>query len=287
MWNRLNANSKELFDKAARKGDSFSVLVPNASRFRNLVLDRAMRKTLTPLLEQVSKLTVLEVGCGIGRWTKIMSEKNSVIGLDISRFMIKQARDSCIGKDCSFVVADVSFLPFKENIFDLIVSITVLQHILEDQKFLLTLQEISRCAKSKVLIVEEMWSTKDTVLKEVYCPIRIQPLAFYVKNMSVAGFHTIQVRGITPATFTILITRYLASKTNAKEDRLRYRFRSSKIVSRLVHSIMGLGTLSAAILPSGEYNPSLSLHTILVAKKQRGTPLTREHKIPKLLHFPR
>jgi len=267
--NRLKTNSKEFFDDAARKYNSFSVLVPGASRFRNLVLDRAMRKTLTPVLKRFNKLTILEVGCGVGRWTKIMSEDNSVIGVDISRFMVGLAKDSCIGKDCSLVVADVAFLPFRRNIFDLAVSITVLQHILREQKFLMALQEISRCTKSKAVIAEEMWSAQEVMLKGAYCPIRILPLASYLKSMSAAGFHTIQVSGITPAPLAILITRFLASKTDTVEGSLGFRFRSSKIGSRLLHSIMGLGAISAILLPSGDYNPSLSLHTILVAEKKR------------------
>jgi len=176
-----------------------------------MLLDKAMRKALTPILESFSEMLVLDVGCGTGRWTKITSNKNSVVGIDISRFMIKMAKDSCKGKICSFLVADASSLPFKENVFDLVISITVLQHILETENFAKALSEIARCCKSEALIAEEMWSDKETLLKNVYCPIRILPVELYAKRLLVAGLHAHRLWGITPAPLAILLARLFRS----------------------------------------------------------------------------
>ena len=53
-----------------------------------------MKIRLIPILTNYEKKFFLEIGCGIGRWSKIISKKNSVVGIDISRFMIKEAKKS-------------------------------------------------------------------------------------------------------------------------------------------------------------------------------------------------
>ena len=260
-------SQKEYFDDAARRYRSNAVLVPGASQFRNLILDKAMKKGLTPVLKGFQRLQVLEVGCGIGRWMNIVAEENSVIGVDISRFMLKLARSTCRGRRCSFVVADVSFLPFKENTFNTVVSITVLQHLLDDKQLVRALSEIARCSKSRALIVEEMWSAQETLLRETYCPIRILPLKSYVRRLCAVGLRPMLFRGITPAIIVIQLAFFLASKPKLVEGNLINRLKSSRLLSEATHFIMGIGTLPSVFAPVGNYSPYFSLHTVLIAEK--------------------
>jgi SAM-dependent methyltransferase len=260
-------SQKKFFDDAALRYGSQAILVPGACYFRNIVLDKAMRKALTPVLKRFKRLNILEVGCGVGRWMKIMAEENSVIGVDVSRFMIKLARNKCKGKRCSFVVADASFLPFKENIFDLVVSITVLQHLPSEQQLLRVLSEIARCGKLQALIVEEMWSAQVTLLQRVYCPIRILPLESYIRNLLIIGYRPFQCIGITPAMLTVRLLCFLASRPKIVNSNLTARFTSSRLLSGAAHFTLGAITLSSVFAPVGNYNPRLSLHTVLAAKK--------------------
>jgi len=264
----LTITQKEYFDEAARRSSSNAVLVPGASRFRNIVIDRAMRKALTPVFKNFRRLSILEVGCGVGRWTEKMANENAVIGVDLSPFMLKMAKDRCKGKDCSFLVADVSFLPFKKNVFDLVVSITVLQHILNGRRHFQALSEIARCGRSKTMIVEEMWSTDVTLLKNVYCPIRVVPVNSYVEDLWANHLCTREFSGITPAIFTVILTRFLARKPGVTEGTLNAGVKSSRLLSGVVHLVMGAGMLSAVFAPIGRYNPRSSLHTILIADKK-------------------
>jgi SAM-dependent methyltransferase len=258
---------KEFFDDAARRFRSNAIFVPGASRFRNMVIDKGMKKTLIPVLRRFKRIHVLEVGCGVGRWTKILAEENSVIGVDLSRFMIAMARKECRGKQCSFVVADVSFLPFRENTFDLVVSIAVLQHLLDENKLFRALSRIAWCAKSQVLIVEEMWSTQVTLLSKIYCPIRILPLKSYIRSLLAVGLIPRQPVGITPAVLTVCLTCFLASRPRIVEGNLNSIFKASKLLSGIIHFVMGLGTLTSVLAPIGDYNPRFSLHTLLIAEK--------------------
>ncbi len=263
----MTITQKEYFDNAARKSSSNAVLVPGASRFRNLVIDRAMRKALTPVFKNFRRLSILEVGCGVGRWTEKMADENAVIGVDLSPFMLKMAKEKCEGKGCSFVVADVTFLPFKKNVFDLVVSITVLQHILDGRRHFQALTEIARCARSQAMIVEEMWSVSETLLKNVYCPIRVVPVNSYVKNLWINHLSTREFSGITPAIFTVILTRFLARKPGVTGGTLSAGVKSSRLLSEVVHLVMGAGLLTAVLAPHGKYNPRSSLHTILIADK--------------------
>jgi SAM-dependent methyltransferase len=261
----LTYSEKEFFDEMAVRYPLYAILVPEASQFRNMLLDKAMKKTLTPILKSFRKMLVLDLGCGVGRWSGIMSAQNSVVGVDLSRYMIKAAKNSCKSGDCSFVVADISFLPFRENVFDLVVSITVLQHILDAKKFSRALEEISKCGRAEFFFAEEMWSRKETILHNVYCPIRILPVESYLERISATGLHANHVGGITYAPLTIFLTHMFESRTRSLNTMSRVK--ASRTISRLVHFVLGIGIFSAVLMPIGNHNPCLSLHTIVRAKK--------------------
>ncbi len=267
----MRGSEKEFFDAMVIRYQSYAILVPGASKFRNMLLDKAMRKALTPILESFRKLLVLDVGCGIGRWTKIASKNNTVVGIDISRLMIKMAKNSSRRENCSFLVADIRFLPFKNNVFDLVISVTVLQHILEMENFAKALSEISRCGKSEILIVEEMWSNRETLLRNVYCPIRILPVRFYAKRLSVVDLHTYRLWGITLAPLAILLARLFGSTSIFSEGGVNSRFKASKMLSKMVHFAMAIGILSAIFSLKGHHNPSISLHTLMLSRKKFGS----------------
>jgi SAM-dependent methyltransferase len=226
-----------------------------------------MRKSLMPIMRGFQNLAILEVGCGVGRWTRVTSEKNNVVGVDVSKFMIAMAKEKCRKDSCSFIVAEASYLPFVENAFDLVISITVLQHILEERQLVRALNDIANCSKSKTFIVEEMWSYHETLLDQVYCPIRIVPLREFMKKMVSVRLQPIQFSGITPAILAVNFTRFLASKPTVVRSNLTSKFKSSNLISEVIHFILGVGTLSSIIAPNWDYNPYFSIHTLLIAEK--------------------
>lgn len=65
--------------------------------------------------------TVLDSGCGEGYYTAKFSEKNKVIGIDISKDAIKYAASRC--KNAEFAVASISSLPIENNSIDKVVAI--------------------------------------------------------------------------------------------------------------------------------------------------------------------
>lgn len=77
---------------------------------------------------------VLDAGCGTGIFTRdILSLGSKVIGLDLSLPMLKRAELKLEGYPFQIVLADMLNVPFRESLFDKVVSVTALEFI-EDGK---------------------------------------------------------------------------------------------------------------------------------------------------------
>ncbi|RLF18437.1 MAG: hypothetical protein DRZ82_08245 [Thermoprotei archaeon] len=97
---------------------------------------------------------VADLGCGTGLLIGYMKRHMRLIvwyvGLDISKGMIERAlekRDIMLNAD--LIQGDIEYLPFRNDIFDTVVSITVLQNVLSPHK---VVKEIERVTKGKVII---------------------------------------------------------------------------------------------------------------------------------------
>jgi SAM-dependent methyltransferase len=65
--------------------------------------------------------SVLDLGCGAGRHTKVLCERWWTVGLDLSMALLKVARRE--STDAPYVRADMRELPFAEESFDLVVNL--------------------------------------------------------------------------------------------------------------------------------------------------------------------
>lgn len=73
---------------------------------------------------------ILDAGCGTGIFTlDILSSGSKVIGLDLSLPMLMRAEKKLKGYPVQMVLADMLHLPFPENSFDKVVSVTALEFI--------------------------------------------------------------------------------------------------------------------------------------------------------------
>ena len=97
---------------------------------------------------------VLDVGCGTGLlFNYISGLVDTIVGIDISLESLKVALDFIKKTDnpsIELVRADADFLPFKNEVFDKVFAITLLQNMPNP---LLTLHEISRVAKTDSEII--------------------------------------------------------------------------------------------------------------------------------------
>jgi 2-polyprenyl-3-methyl-5-hydroxy-6-metoxy-1,4-benzoquinol methylase len=103
--------------------------------FYNRLIHICQRRALAPWLRVVPGMRVLDVGCGIGRWSRLLAARGAnVTGVDLSPTMIaeaeRRAQASGLAGRCRFLVQDSAALEIGGT-FDLIVCVTVLQHMLD------------------------------------------------------------------------------------------------------------------------------------------------------------
>lgn len=97
---------------------------------------------------------VLDVGCGDGKITALISSKvprGLVVGLDISKQMIKKASSLFNEDNLAFIHGDAIDIPFK-NHFDKVVSFLALHWVLDQNQALLSMKEALK-EKGKMLLV--------------------------------------------------------------------------------------------------------------------------------------
>lgn len=97
------------------------------------LIDRKQREIVMGLRCGTENV-ILEVGTGTGRFTiDLVRNSNLVVGIDVSRRMLMLARHRSVqeglDKKMQLIRADAHQLPFRSNVFDLCVTINVLNHI--------------------------------------------------------------------------------------------------------------------------------------------------------------
>ena len=106
-------------------------------------IDEIEKNIISELLPAVSGISMLELGCGSGHWTQFFVEKGfKVTGVDISEAMLDIAKQKNI--DAQFMLADCANLPFANNSFCFIATITMLEFVNDIDK---VIKEIYRVLK--------------------------------------------------------------------------------------------------------------------------------------------
>lgn len=126
-------------DRARRFATSGSGLAAVCSygmpEFYNRMIHDCQRRALQPWLNVTAGTRVLDIGCGVGRWSTLLAARGAqVTGVDLSPTMIAQAQRRAaqhrLGERCRFLVQDLAQLDV-DGAFDLVLGVTVLQHILD------------------------------------------------------------------------------------------------------------------------------------------------------------
>lgn len=120
---------------AAEREGLAAVCAYGMPEFYNRAIHLQQHMALSPWLEVPPGTRVLDVGCGVGRWSRMLATQGAeVTGVDLSPTMIAEAQRRAaaqgVAARCRFRVQDLAELEVGET-FDLIVGVTVLQHILD------------------------------------------------------------------------------------------------------------------------------------------------------------
>ncbi|GEM_PF-5993179 len=131
----------------------------------NQFLNYFQKKAFQRMIKKIGDLdgkNVLDVGCGTGRWSKMFRNSGAkVTGIDLSETRLENNKEKIAGVD--FKCMSVTDLDFANETFDVVNSVTVLQHIpykLKEQ----AIKEIVRVTKKNgyVALFEGVNDTTDT-----------------------------------------------------------------------------------------------------------------------------
>ena len=112
-------------------------------------VDEIEKDIINRLINNIPKTEMLELGCGTGHWSDYFSNKGfKITAIDASESMLDIAKSK--GIDADFSIADAQNLPFKDDSFHIISSITMLEFV-DDQNAVI--QEIYRVLKKDAWLV--------------------------------------------------------------------------------------------------------------------------------------
>jgi len=171
---------------------------------QQLALDRWLR--VTP------GNRVLDVGCGVGRWSLALARRGAqVTGVDISETMVAEAARRAaargLSQRCQFVAQDLAELAVAGS-YDLIVGVTVLQHILGEHRLLAAMAGLSdRLAPGGRIVLLEAAPTR----RAGHCdsPIfRARDVGEYLALFDACGLAVRAITGVDPMPLKTMLLPY-------------------------------------------------------------------------------
>lgn len=96
----------------------------------NFLYNERLRRILNMIYVEAKKNSsariVLDIGCGGGYFSRVLSLQFTTIGLDIDKGFKVQVQGKF--KKLNFILADMSFSPFRSHSVDIVVCASVLEH---------------------------------------------------------------------------------------------------------------------------------------------------------------
>ena len=129
---------------------------------------------------------VLDIGCGVGTWSVRMAEQGAqVLGVDISAAMIDMAEPHA---GVEYRVAAAHELDCPDRYFDLVVSVTVLQHITDPEELKRALRNLRRMLKDSGRFFVLEYSPRHSVPSQELTYMRYRTHQQWIDLMAGEGF---------------------------------------------------------------------------------------------------
>jgi ubiquinone/menaquinone biosynthesis C-methylase UbiE len=98
--------------------------------------------TVLEMTESISTIdNLLDVACGVGYLTRLLSEKaKCIIAFDISVDAVRRARKRVTTPQ--YIIADCQYLPFRDDAFDVAVASEIIEHVPYPERMLRELHQV-------------------------------------------------------------------------------------------------------------------------------------------------
>jgi ubiquinone/menaquinone biosynthesis C-methylase UbiE len=135
--NKINKNNIDLIKENTWKSKRTAKNFFNVhNKNKNIIFNEYISKYFCSKIKKKHK--VLDVGCGTGRLTNLLLRKtNKVYGIDNSQEMLSYAP-----KRAKLFVGTAFKMPFKNNFFDIAVSMDLLVHFKNAKKIILEMKRV-------------------------------------------------------------------------------------------------------------------------------------------------
>ena len=189
--------------------------------FYNRAIDWCQRLALRRWLRVRPGTRVLDVGCGVGRWSlRLAARGAAVTGVDHSATMIaaarSQARVRATRAPCRFLVQDLATLDAGGR-YDLVLSVTVLQHILDAAALRAALQRMAQHLERDGLLVLLEAAPARRSARCDSAIFRARGRSSYLRLFAECGLELRAMTGVDPAPFrTWLLPRLPALTRGAR-----------------------------------------------------------------------
>ncbi|MDY6945135.1 MAG: class I SAM-dependent methyltransferase [Pseudomonadota bacterium] len=181
--------------------------------FYNRMIHYSQHLALRPWLDIAAGTRVLDVGCGVGRWSTLLAGRGGIVtGMDLSPTMIAEAQrratDQCVADRCRFLVQDLAQLDAGEK-FDLIIGVTVLQHILDPDSLRSAVQRMAEhlAPGGRMVLLE---AAPASIAQHCDTTVfRARPRQVYLDLFKQVGFELRAISGVDPAPFKTWLLPHL------------------------------------------------------------------------------
>lgn len=181
--------------------------------FYNRLIHWCQRLALEPWFKIKPEMSVLDVGCGVGRWSLLLADRGArVTGMDLSPTMIgeanRRAAASGLAQRCQFQVQDLAQLDAQGK-FDLVLGVTVLQHILDPEALRLGVRRMAdHLAPGGRMVLLEA-APVDCSRRCDTTVFRARERHVYLELFAQTGLEVRAISGVDPTPFKTWLLPYL------------------------------------------------------------------------------
>lgn len=151
-----NYASKKEFDYLQLKSEDFpkeeveSYAKKRFSSIDQKIVDRREKKIIKSFLKNLNGLRILDIPCGYGRMSEILSKHGYLVNSDYSMNMLIYSKIK--NKNIPHLRCDIRNLPFKDGSFGLIICLRFFHHMEFSEYFEHILKELHRITSDKAII---------------------------------------------------------------------------------------------------------------------------------------
>jgi len=132
---------------------------------------------------------VLEIGCGIGAFARILYERGfDVEATDISAYIIKKAKK--VQPNIDFKFLDIEKNTLSENKFEYIFAFEVMEHLKNPEKALENLKKMLK--RGGILVFSTPYPTKETLADPFHINLNLPE--FWLSEGKKIGFKNVEVK---------------------------------------------------------------------------------------------